>query len=185
MLSQALAAAADVYKENTRISALLDDKAQKTAGLAGVFLAAAFAFLRKDSIESLRDAVGATGLVLLGVSLALFLGCILAGGLVMWARKVRLPPDPNKILLVCDLLLGQPGGPDDEARENHIRDQIKSWNRANQTQDRVISDKSKTLLASQVLLLLGIMAIAALLIMLTVTSGSLQYGPRSVPLIPA
>ena len=44
MLSQAMTASTEMYKENSRILSLLDDKAQKTAGLAGVFFAAAFAF---------------------------------------------------------------------------------------------------------------------------------------------
>jgi len=79
---------------------------------------------------------------------------------------LRLPPDPNRILTVCDLLLRDASGPTDEARENHIRDQTRSWNRANQTQDQVISDKSKKLLAAQWLLLVGIMAAAGLLSLL-------------------
>jgi len=166
MLSQALTAASDVYKENARISALLDDKAQKTATIAGIFLAAAFAFLRRESVQDLKMAGGLGGMLLFGASLAFFLLCIVASGLVLWVRKLRLPPDPNRILTVCDLLLHDPAGPSDDARENHMRDQTRSWNRANETQDQVISDKSKKLLAAQWLLLLGIMAAAGLLSML-------------------
>lgn len=185
MLSQALAAATDVYKENTRIMALLDDKAQKTAGLAGVFLAAAFAFLRRESIEDLRAAGGAFGMVLLGAALLLFLGCLFLSGLVMWARRLQLPPDPNKILAVCDALLADQSGPTDEVHENHIRDQIKSWNRANQVQDQVISDKSEKLLLTQKFLIWGIIAVAGLLALVAFGSGSPGKPPGGIQLIPA
>ncbi len=185
LLSQALTAATEVYKENSRISALLDDKAQKTAGVAGVFLAAAFAFLRKDSLEDLRTATGATGMVLLAAGLALFLGCIIVSGLVMWVRKIKLHPDPNKILKTCNALLADAAGPTDQQRENHVRDQIESWNRANETQDLVIADKSDKLLVAQTFLILGIIAVAVLL-GLTVFSTSLpRTPPRSIQLIPA
>lgn len=43
--------AAETYKDNVRVAALLDDKAQKTGGLAGLFMAAAFGFLKPDSIH--------------------------------------------------------------------------------------------------------------------------------------
>ena len=166
MLSQALTAASDVYKENARISALLDDKAQKTATIAGIFLAAAFAFLRRESVQDLKMAGGFAGMLLFGASLALFLASIVASGLVLWVRKLKLPPDPEKILGACNALLKDANGPTDTARENHIRDQTVSWNHANQTQDQVISDKSERLKAAQWLLLLGIMAAAGLLSML-------------------
>jgi len=126
MLSQALTAASDVYKENARIAALLDDKAQKTATIAGIFLAAAFAFLRRESVQGLKMAGGLGGMLLFGASLAFFLASIIASGLVLWVRRLRLPPDPNRILTVCDLLLKDAAGPTDEARENHIRDQTEA-----------------------------------------------------------
>ena len=47
MLSQALTTSTDMYKENSCILALIEDKAQKAATIAGVFLAAALAFLEK------------------------------------------------------------------------------------------------------------------------------------------
>jgi hypothetical protein len=186
LLSQALTAATDVYKENTRISALLDDKAQKTAGIAGIFLAAAFAFLRRESIQDLADAGGSLGMFLLGASVLFFLGCMIGGGLVMWARKLRLPPDPNKILSVCDFLLADTHGPAETVRENHVRDQIKSWNRANQVQDQVISEKSAKLLVTQTLLILGIMAVVVLLGLLAFAPSSSDKGaPGRLHLIPA
>jgi hypothetical protein len=185
MLSQASTSASDVYKENSRILALLDDKAQKTAGVAGVFLAAAFAFLRRESVEDLKALAGPSGLILLGASIAFFMACIICSGFVMWTRRLQLPPDPAKILDACNYLLTDSNGPSDEARENHVRDQINSWNRANQVQYEAISDKSKKLLVTQVLLTLAIMAIAILLCLLTVAAGTRKASPREIQLIPA
>ncbi len=186
LLSQALTVTTDVYKENARISALLDDKAQKTAGLAGIFLAAAFAFLRRDSLADLRDAGGSLGMVLLGAAVVLFLACVISSGQVMWVRKLRLPPDPNKILQVCDFLLADPNRLTQDARESHVRDQIKSWNRANQAQDQVISDKSDKLLIAQTRLVFGIVAVAVLLGLLAYVPGSPEQAPPGrVQMVPA
>jgi hypothetical protein len=161
LLTVAMTASTEMYKENSRILALLDDKAQKTATLAGIFLAAAFAFLRKDTLKDLSDAVGGPGIGLLTVAVALLLGCVFAGGLVLWAREYQLPPNPNAILELCDVLLA--GELTDEDRENYIRDQTRSWNRALSVQDRVIDDKSQRLLFSQCFLAGGISSVVVLL----------------------
>jgi hypothetical protein len=161
MLAQAMSASTDMYKENSRILALLDDKAQKTATLAGIFLAAAFAFLRKDALQDLRAITGGLGMFLLAAAIVLALACVFTGGLVLWARKLQLPPNPNKILDACDLFLEAQA--DEAIRENHIRDQTKSWNRALQAQDSVIEDKSQKLLVAQSLLVAAMLAVVFLL----------------------
>jgi hypothetical protein len=161
ILTQAMTASTEMYKENSRILALLDDKAQKTATIAGIFLAAAFAFLRKDALQDLSDAAHGPAFGLLTIAVGLFLGCVVAAGLVIWARKLQLPPNPNAILDVCNVLLAD--GLTDDARENHIRDQARSWNRALAVQDKIIDDKSQRLLISQWLLILGIVTVVALL----------------------
>ena len=161
MLTQAMTASAEMYEENSRILVLLDDKAQKTATLAGIFLAAAFAFLRKDTLKDLTDAVGGPGIGILTFAIAMLLGCVVCGGFVIWARKMHLPPDPNKIFEACNALLDR--GLSDASRENHIRDQIRSWNRALLVQDELIGKKSQRLLASQSFLFGAILAVVALL----------------------
>ena len=163
LLNQALAASTDIYKDNARILSLLDDKAQKTATLAGLFLAAAFASLRQDSLHSLILVEGSVGKLLLAVVITLLVASVFFGGLVIWAQKLKTPPDPNKLLEACNLLLKAAEGPTDEQRENHVRDQIKSWNKAPVTQDTVIARKSWRLLTMQILLLLAIVMVSALL----------------------
>ena len=57
-LKDTIKAAADTYKENGRVAALLDDKAQKAGGLAGVFLAAAFGFVKPAEGKALITSYG-------------------------------------------------------------------------------------------------------------------------------
>lgn len=117
MLSQALTTSTEMYKENSRILALIEDKAQKAAGLAGIFLAAAFAFLRKDALETLMEATGWPGLSVLSAAIGLMLFCVLTCAWVLWARRMITPPDPAEILRHCDLRLNaDPNGPSDQSR---------------------------------------------------------------------
>ena len=63
----------DMYKEHSRIISLLDDKAQKTSGIAGIFLAAGLAYLKADSLKALGEAVHFAGFVTLSLAIALLL----------------------------------------------------------------------------------------------------------------
>ncbi len=173
MLSQALATSTDMYKENSRILGLIEDKAQKAAGLAGLFLAAAFSFLRKDSLQSLSVFLGWTGLSILGLSIALMLACILLSAWVLWAREMITPPDPESVLRHVDLYLNRdPAGPSDTSRENNLRDQARSWNAALKAQDKAITEKSKLLVLTQTLLIVGISTVVALLALSIYVYGS-------------
>ena len=121
MLSQAMTASSDMYKENSRILTLIEDKAQKTATVAVGFLAAAFAFFRRETLQDLATVEGYVGLFLLSAATGVFLACVFASGAVLWTRKLRLPPDPRGVARYCDLLLAQsPDAPTDEQRENHL-----------------------------------------------------------------
>jgi hypothetical protein len=187
MLTQALTASTDMYKENSRILALLDDKAAKTAGLAGIFLGAGFAFLRKDTLADLFSVTGAVGFWLLATAIALLVLCIFVSGWVLWLQKLKTPPDPDKVLAACNLFLGEAGGPDDETRENHVRDQVNSWNRALKVQDRVIAAKSRRLNITQWLLLLTVISVGVLLVFLMIDAKgerdqNNQVGFRLIPI---
>jgi len=162
-----------MYKENTRILALIEDKAQKSAVVAGGFLAAAFAFLRRDALRDLTTLEGYRGIVLLLVATALFLACVLSSGAVLWTRKLRLPPDARRVARCCDLLLAQSmDSPTDEQRENHLRDQIKVWNKAVRIQTVVIRAKSRYLKRTQTFLVAAVSVVALLLVLLIFVKGS-------------
>jgi hypothetical protein len=173
MLSQALTTSTDMYKENSRVLGLIEDKAQKAAGLAGLFLAAAFSFLRKDSLETLSAFLGWTGLSILALSIGLMLACVLVSAWVLWAREMMTPPDPESILRHVDLYLNaDPAGPCDTSRENNLRDQARSWNTALKAQDKAITEKSKLLVLTQRLLIGGISTVVALLALSIYVYGS-------------
>jgi hypothetical protein len=80
-------AGAEGFKENIRINSLLEDKAQKTAGLAGIFLAAALAFIKVENLMNWpfnRYRV----LIPLVISIVLLVCCIGFCLAVMWVRSM-------------------------------------------------------------------------------------------------
>jgi hypothetical protein len=78
VLKDMLVLAAENYKEAMRIMGVLDGKAQKTGGVAGVFLAAGLAFLKPDT--TLGNLGGKAGLSLLALGIVLLLVSIAARG---------------------------------------------------------------------------------------------------------
>jgi hypothetical protein len=105
MLSDALSASVEMFKENARVIALIEDKTQKAATLAGIFLAAAFAFLRKAELQDLFALEEWIGLLMLSAVIALMLACVLVSGYTLYARHMLTPPDPTEILRRAELRL--------------------------------------------------------------------------------
>lgn len=173
MLQQVLTSSQDIYKESARIISTIEDKAQKAAGLAGIFLAAAFSFLRKDSLHDLAGLAQWSGLILLGLAIFFMLACVLTAAWTLWPRELQSPPDPSQILEKVDLRLNRGAQePSDESRENNLREQARVWNLAVGVQARVIDDKSKLLVATHVLLMFGISCVFALLVLSIFVYGS-------------
>ena len=181
MLTQALGAATDGFKENSRVLSLLEDKAQKAAGLAGVFLAAAFSFLRKDALTALADFTGWWGLSALALAVALMLSCVFASGQVLRARQMITPPPADGIYERCMHRLSVVGGPNDAQRENHLRDQARAWIAALAVQQNAITFKSLWLVRTQRLLVIGMCAVVALLTVSIFVYGLRSSRPRANP----
>src|SRR5436305_8165386 len=80
------------YKENVRINSLLEDKAQKMAGLAGVFLTAALAFIKIDTL-SVWPFNRLRILIPLSLAIVLLVCCIGFCLAVMWLRSIPEPPN--------------------------------------------------------------------------------------------
>lgn len=175
MLSDALSASVDMFKENARVIALVEDKAQKGATLAGIFLAAAFAFLRKAELQDLFALEEWVGLIMLSAVIALMLACVLVCAYTLYARRMLTPPDSAEILRRAELRLrAEPERQTDEMRENHIREQAKAWHNTLAAQESAIAIKSKLLVWTQGLLVLGISMLSALLIL-----SVFAYGTRA------
>ena len=153
-----------MFKENSRVLALIEDKAQKAATIAGIFLAAAFSFLRKDSLQDLYRFVGSTGLVMLSAVILLMLGSVLLSAYTLRARQMLTPPSPKEILRKVDLRLSTgPDGPTDVSRENNLREQARAWNEAVKAQEQALTEKSTLLVWTQGFLVAGISTVASML----------------------
>jgi hypothetical protein len=175
MLSSALSASVDMFKENARVITIIEDKAQKAATLAGIFLAAAFAFLRKEPLQDLFGLEEWIGVIMLSVAIALMLGCVLVCAYTLYARRMLTPPAAADILRKTELRLrAEPERQTDEMRENHIREQANAWHDALIAQESAIAIKSKLLMWTQGLLVVGISVVAALLIL-----SAFAYGTRT------
>src|SRR5580704_17305797 len=66
----------------------IDDKAQKTRGLGGLFLAAAFGFVKPESLVTLREQYGVVALGLLYLALSLFVITVVLCLRAIWLKDV-------------------------------------------------------------------------------------------------
>jgi hypothetical protein len=165
LLNDVLVAAAEGYKDNSRILTALDDKAQKMGAIAGVFLAVPFAVLKPDSIKSFYGIVGVSGLLMLAVAVVLFMICIGLCLIVMWVRSIKPPLDLTAVKDLTDDLLRSPAGDlTEDVQERYCNDKISIWNECLLAQARIIQRKWNLLLASQMLLGTALLPIGSLLL---------------------
>src|SRR3954452_2457659 len=153
LLGDVLAVATENYKDNLRVLAALDDKAQKMGGVAGLFLAVPFALVKPDTLGPLRNAVGMTGLLLLGGSITLFVACIALCLVVMWVRNVHPPPDFVAVkALVDDLLRLASEKLTEERQESYCSDKLIMWQQCLASQEQIVRWKWILLLTAQIVL---------------------------------
>jgi hypothetical protein len=86
-----LAYAADGYKETVRVAALIEDKAQKTAGLAGIFLAAGLGFIKPENLVESSPLGGSWILFSLAAAIVGLIATILVCLKVLWVREQAAP----------------------------------------------------------------------------------------------
>jgi hypothetical protein len=167
ILNDSLVLCSDTYKENARIATVLEDKAQKTGAIAGLFLAAAFGFAKRDNLSDIIALAGNYGILLMVLCVLLFLMCVFTCLRVLWVHPSSGPPHPEHVFGVVNALLalGVPlaGG----VSENHLRDQISAWLPALATQQNVNSMKAGRLLVGQKILAAGMGVLVIVLILLT------------------
>jgi hypothetical protein len=152
----------ETYKENIRINSLLEDKAQKTAGLAGVFLAAAFAFLKVDTLSQwpfnrLRI------LVPLAISIALLVCCVGSCLAVMWLRAISGPPTFGSLKKLKADLWSFSGDALEAYEEGYWGDRARLWQAVINQQKPLLESKAKRLRGAHVALALAMLAVAFLL----------------------
>ena len=138
----------------------LDTKAQGTGALAGVFLAAVFAFGQQNSPLLAIAAVKAMAIALI----LLLTGAILCAVMCLWTREAQMPPDAETVRDQVKAFLG--ADLDDEARlaerEALLNGFLDDWVSANGTLAARNATKVRWLTRAQVLLVAGAVISAAL-----------------------
>jgi hypothetical protein len=161
ILKSLVEAGSERYKENTRINSLLEDKAQKIAGLAGVFLAAALAFMKIDTL-SVWPFNRLRILIPLGIAIALLVCCIGFCLAVMWVRQIPGPPTFEALnQLKADLWPITSGL--ETYEEGYWGDRSALWKNVVDEQSSLIGSKGKRVLLAQITLASAMFAVAILL----------------------
>lgn len=152
------------YKENVRIAALLDDKAQKTGALAGIFLAAAFASIRPENFNSPwfnRPSI----FVPLLISIISLIVCIAYCLGVMWVRPISGPLSIWQLDRLRTDLFQFPRTNLSAYEEGFWGEVATIWKDVLYKQTEPLNDKAKRLRKAQVSLLVAMFMIAVLLLL--------------------
>jgi hypothetical protein len=152
----------EAYKENVRINSILEDKAQKTVGLAGVFLAAALAFLKIETLSQwpfnrLRI------LIPLAVSIALLVCCVSFCLAVMWVRAISGPPTFISLNQLKNDLWSFSGDALEQYEESYWGDRATLWQAVINQHMPLLKSKAKRLRVAHVALALAMLVVAFLL----------------------
>lgn len=163
----ALAIAAENYKENARILAAFDDKAQKMGTIAGLFLGALFALIRPDTIASLRKAIGLNAISILTAATLLFITCIVLCLIEMWVFKLPLPLSLRDVTSLIGNLLRLPETSlNEDVQERYCNEKIHVWTWCIDAQNSVALRKWKLVFAAQLALGLAIVILGFLLLLI-------------------
>jgi hypothetical protein len=162
VLQESVKWAETLYDAANKLSARLEDKAQQSATMAGLFLAAAFGFLKPDN----GALVGSHRLVatLLTFTVVIFLLCLAACLSVTWLRPAPMPLNLQVLRTLNEDLLQFPEDKMTEAmKENYLRDRLSVWAGILDNRAAVNRDKAFRLKIAQALLAIGMLTVGILL----------------------
>jgi hypothetical protein len=165
LLKTSLQQASDTYKDNVQASRQLDDKAQKIGAFAGVFVAAAFGYLKPTEMASLMNAAGQGSEIVLLLALTLFLACVASCLAVMWARRLPPPLAPLVIQsMVNDVKRIPPATITSESQQEYFQTQLTMWMPILGQQMAINRSKGRRLVLAQILLGMGMICVTALIL---------------------
>ncbi|HEY1754621.1 MAG TPA: hypothetical protein VGG72_04445 [Bryobacteraceae bacterium] len=159
-------AAESQYEENSKIALLLEDKAQKSATIAGVLLAAGLTFVKKETFGPVAarfsipfvEIVVVLTVVLLLLTIAL---CVF----VLWVRERPASP----VVGLKDMAVQINSVPENELDESayarFLNDCFDLWPGVLNQQERINSSKSRELLFAHIALSISFVLIGWLLIL--------------------
>ncbi len=142
----------DEYKALAETWSKLDAKAQGTATIAGIFLAAVFAASRSGSIPGSALERG-----LLGASIVFLVASVVFAGIALRVQTVQGGPPGSEVERGADgarKLLNR-GDPADETRRRFLASQIAVWRTCTSDLRRHASRKAESLRWSQRLVFVG------------------------------
>jgi len=162
VLKESVEWAEGLYEVAQKLSIRLEDKAQQTSTMAGLFLAAAFGFLKPDNAVLIGSHRWVTGLMTFAVVMFLLcLGCCLS---VTWLRPGPMPLGLKVLSEVNeDLLKRSEEELTDRYKENYLRDRLNLWDDIINKRTRVNEDKALRLRIAQTLLAVGMSTVGILL----------------------
>jgi hypothetical protein len=162
----ALDALGKEYEEHSAIANILEDKAQKTATISGVLLAAGLGFTKSETLIELEagyskfwaDVIVVNTVVLLLIAI----GCCLV---VLWPRKRVVAPRWKLQSMVNSMAALPDAELDDGALARFLNDQSELWPDVLNKRMALNKEKADSLLFAQVALSLGFFLIALLVIL--------------------
>jgi len=161
-----LSYAADAYKEVVRVAALIEDKAQKTAAVAGVFLAAGLGFIKPENLVDSSPLGGSWILFFLAVAIVGLIATILICLKVLWVREQAAP---MPLTQVKDMFVGVSVLSDAEITKDvqlHLRlELVKRWSRILDKQAKMNRSKAVGVILAQTVLAISICLVAVVLVL--------------------
>jgi hypothetical protein len=165
LLKDTIATASENYKDNVRAFGVLDDKAQKTGAIAGLFLAALFAYIKPDTVGTLLTNIGSGATSNLTGVILLLMICCLFSLLTMWAGTYVAPLNLEHMTeMSSDLLHFSEAELGESVLEVHYGEKIAVWEKCIAEQKGIAARKLVMVFLAQVVLLLAILWTAFMLI---------------------
>ncbi len=156
-LEVALASYRDEYRELAEDWRALDRKAQGTVAIAGIFIAAALAFL--DAVP-IADAVTT---MLLAIAVTALATSVVFAVLALRIREVRSPPPGDRITVMArDLSAPEEPKTDISDVVGFLNEQIEQWRPVNRDVRKHYNAKTQHMGRAQFYLTVAIIAVAVL-----------------------
>lgn len=166
LLKQAMPAYEEAYRDLKQHLRSIDEKAQGTAGLAGVFLAGAFAYSRDFPADANPGVVS----LLIVVVVSLISSAVIA----LWSQRVReLPSGPQTSLVhqwIADISQLSKFDPSELTRQVY-EEYARSWGDTNNKLIRIVHIKATILRYAQATLVFAGILVAVLTILIVMNEG--------------
>jgi len=155
----------DSYKEVVRVAALIEDKAQKVAALAGVFLGAGFSFIKEENLDPGSPIGNSFTLALLSLATLLLIAVVVLCIRVLWITAQAAPISMGGMKKVVKNTCALPDATLDEAVQDNVRIEVANrWMRILDEQIATNESKARKVRNAQAMLAVSTILIAIALL---------------------